>query len=127
MPSAGEERPVRPRARARLLGGDAASDAAPVLGTVKQAGKAVGQGSAFLEASGRKMKESSTGRAERQDARDHATYLNSERGSRDINAMQTAIAQQIEAKGVKGTNSLRSDPSPELQNLMDKDLSLIHI
>ena len=36
--------------------GDAASDAAPVLGTVKQGGKAVGQGSAFLEASGRKMK-----------------------------------------------------------------------
>ena len=101
--------------------GDVASDAAPGLGNLKQGAKATEQGSALLATIGRKVKESSTGRAERQDARDHATYLNSERGSRDTNAMHTAVAQQIEAKGVKGTNSLRSDPSPELQNLMDKD------
>ena len=35
--------------------------------------------------------------------------------------MHAAVAQQIEAKGVKGTNSLRSNPSPKLQSLMDKD------
>ena len=88
--------------------GEFASDATPVLGSVKQGAKAAEQGSALLATVGRKVKESSTGRAERQDARDHATYLNSERGSRDINAMHAAVAQQIEANGVKGTNSLRS-------------------
>ena len=61
--------------------GEFASDATPVLGNVKQGAKAAEQGQHCWQLLA-KVKESSTGRAERQDARDHATYLNSERGSR---------------------------------------------